>query len=132
MQNIMTRKETIDRYIDSFLKGRSQNAIDRFRSKAEHLQYASIMQWRRRMRKMENTPKSTREILETLRRAVSLIENAPEISDTDLQAIEAELDTLRRAAAECHERTRTRRISELEEQQRRINEQLEQLKGNGF
>lgn len=126
----MTRKETIDRYIESFLKGRSESAKERFRAKAEHLQYASIMQWRRRLRKLENTPKSTKEIMETLRRASALIENAPEISEADMQAIDAELDTLRRAVDTCYERTRTRRINELEEQQRRINEQLEQLKGS--
>lgn len=126
----MTKRETIDKYMDAFLKGRSQATAEKFRAKAEHLQYASIMQWRRRLRKLENTPKSTKEIMETLRRATSLIENAPEISDTDMQTIDHEIGNLRQALATCYERTRTRRISELEAQQRRINEQLELLKGS--
>ena len=86
----MSQKETIEKYIDAFLKGRSQSAVDKFKAKAEKLQYASIMQWRRRMRKLENTPKGTKEILDTLHRAQTLIENAP-ITDSDLHAIQAEL-----------------------------------------
>lgn len=123
----MSQKETIEKYIDAFLKGRSQSAVDKFKAKAEKLQYASIMQWRRRMRKLENTPKGTKEILDTLHRAQTLIENAS-ITDSDMNAIQAELTVLDSTLSQCYEKARNQRINELEEQKRRISEQLELLK----
>lgn len=124
----MTRKETIDKYISAFLKGRSQEAIEKFKAKAEHLQYASIMQWRRRVSKLENTPKSTKEILETLSKADALIVNAPEISDEDMEAISAGIQSLHSTLQSYFERQRQRRINELEAQQRSISEKLAQLR----
>lgn len=124
----MTRKETIEKYIDTFLKGRSQAAIDKFKEKEEALQYASIMQWRRRMKKAENTPKSTREILDTLHKADIMIANAPDISAEDTQEIKHLLDKLNVTLTDSFNRARERRISELEAQQHKIAEQLEQLR----
>ena len=124
----MTRKETIDKYIDAFLKGRSQTAIDKFKEKAEALQYASIMQWRRRMKKVENTPKSTRDVLDILHKADALIANAPSITNQDVQDIKQALDKLQNTLTDSFNRARERRISELEAQQNLIAEQLEQLR----
>ncbi|MCM1004762.1 MAG: hypothetical protein NC402_00510 [Prevotella sp.] len=124
----MTRKETIDKYIDAFLKGRSQAVIEKFKEKEEALQYASIMQWRRRMKKIENTPKSIRDVLELLRKANSMIDNTQEMSTPDMQAVNEELDKIRNSVAQCYDRTRANRIKELEAQQQQIAEQLANLR----
>ncbi|MCM1318949.1 MAG: hypothetical protein NC217_01035 [Muribaculaceae bacterium] len=124
----MTRRETIDKYVDAFLKGRSQSAIDKFMDKAEALQYASIMQWRRRMKKAENTPKSTREVLDILHKADALIANAQELNTQDVQDINSALDKLHNTLNDSFNRSRERRISELEAQQNQIAAQLEQLR----
>lgn len=124
----MTRKETVEKYIDAFLKGRSQSAVDKFMSKAEHLQYASIMQWRRRMQKVENTPKSTRDILELLHKAEALLGNAPDMTTDDRQTIDTALAGLHSALDAAYERARARRIQELEAKKQEIAAQLEQLR----
>lgn len=124
----MTRKETIDKYIDAFLKGRSQNAADKFRAKAEHLQYASIMQWRRRRNKEENTPKSIKDIVELLRKAAALVNNAPDITAEDKVTIESEVEELRNTLESAYRNARSRRIDELEAQQQQIAARLEQLR----
>lgn len=124
----MTRKETIDKYVDAFLKGRSQSAIDKFKAKAEELQYASIMQWRRRMKKIENTPKSTRDVLDMLHKVESLISNMQEITKSDLASVNDALNKVHDTLSESYNRSRQRCISELEAQQQEIAARLEQLR----
>lgn len=126
----MKREDTIKKYIDAFLKGRSEEKKNKFKAKPLNLQYASIMQWRRNIAKRENTPKSTKEILDTLRKANSLIENSPSIEDEYRQAIEMELDSIRHTLDDYCEKQRQRRIDELEARQRDINAQLQQLRNN--
>lgn len=125
----MSKQDTVNRYMDAFLKGRSEESKAKFRAKDVNLQYASIMQWRRKMRKEENTPKSTKEIIETLRRACALITNAPSISEEDSRAIEGELYVLEACLNEYNERQRQRLISELEQKSRMIAEELDKLRG---
>lgn len=124
----MGKQETVDKYMDAFLKGRSCSVIEKFKAKPLHLQYASIIQWRRRLSKQENTPKNTKEILEALRKVNALIINAPEISNEDIDAIKSELDGLHDTLRKYFEQQRRRRIDELEAQQRSISEQLELLR----
>lgn len=75
----MSRQDTVNKYIDQFLKGRGPESCERFRSKSLDKQYSSIMQWRRKLRREESTPKSTREIIDALRRVNALVGNAPEM-----------------------------------------------------
>lgn len=125
----MSKQDTVNKYIDAFLRGRSEESKAKFRAKDLHLQYASIMQWRRKIRKEENTPKSTKEILDSLKRIASLIANAPSISDEDSRAIEAELDALKTNLREYNERQRQRIIDELEQKSRMIALELNKLRG---
>lgn len=126
----MTRQETIEKYAAAFLKGKSDEAIEKFNAKEDNLKYASIMQWRRRMKKIENTPKSTRDILETLHKVAALIDNAPHIPDSDISDINAELDKLHGVLASYHERQKAKQIDELEARSREIAMQLEQLRNS--
>lgn len=124
----MTRSETIGKYIDAFLKGKTPQAKEKFMAKPEHLQYASIMQWRSRMRKLENTPKSILDITELIKKLNTMIANATDMSQENVQAINLELDTLRTTLAESCERARLRSIKELESQQEQISARLAQLR----
>ena len=81
----MSRQDTVNKYIDQFLKGRGPESCERFRSKSLDKQYSSIMQWRRKLRREESTPKSTREIIDALRRVNALVGNAPEMGGRGLQ-----------------------------------------------
>lgn len=124
----MSKQDTVNKYIDAFLKGRSEEAKVKFRSKEVSLQYASIMQWRRKMRKEENTPKSTKEILEALHHVGNLIANAPTISDDDFSAIEGELQALKSSLDDYRIRQRKRLIDELEQKSRIIAAELDKLR----
>lgn len=126
----MSRQDTVNKYIDAFLKGRGPEACERFRSKDLNKQYSSIMQWRRKVRILESTPKSTREIIDVLKRTAQLISNAPEMTEQDASAINQELDRLRDTLQSTLDKHRQEKIRLLEEESRRIASQLQQLKSS--
>ncbi|MBD5231459.1 MAG: hypothetical protein HDS66_04810 [Bacteroidales bacterium] len=130
MRTKNTSKEaTVAQYIDEFLKGRSPQSCEEFRSRSIDRQYSSIIQWRRSKRIKESTPQSTAEIIDTLASVSRMIANAPEISDADRQSISDRLNSLHQQLDEYMERQRTRRIEELEQESRRISERLQELRG---
>lgn len=126
----MSRQDTVNKYIDAFLKDRGPEACEKFRSKDLDKQYSSIMQWRRKMRIIENTPKSVRDISELLKKASQLIVNAPEITEEDVATVEADLEALRTTLHNTLEKHRREKIRALEEESRRIASQLEKLRQN--
>ena len=125
----MSRQDTVNKYIDQFLKGRGPESCERFRSKSLDKQYSSIMQWRRKLRREDSTPKSTREIIDALRRVNALVGNAPEMGEEDYNAIMAEVDTLLATVDDTVSRHREQKIRQLEEQSRLIAGELEKLRG---
>lgn len=124
-----SREATVAQYIDEFLKGRSQRACEEFRNRPLERQYSSIIQWRRSRRIKESTPQSTTDILDVLGKVSMMIANAPSISDDDCKSISAQLDSLRQQLDEYMTRQRSRCIEELEEESRRINARLQELRG---
>ena len=87
------------------------------------------MQWRRKLRKEQNTPKSTKEIIETLRHAGQLIANAPQIPDDNAREIRRQIEELTPVLDQYMERQRERQIRELEARQQELNAQLAALRG---
>lgn len=126
----MSRQDTVNKYIDAFLKGRGPEACEKFRAKDLSKQYSSIMQWRRKMRIIESTPKSTRDIIEALKRTAQMISNAPEMTEQDAATINNELQALHSTLDQTLDKHRQEKIRLLEEESRRIASQLQQLKSS--
>lgn len=124
-----SREATVAKHIDEFLKGRSPKAREEFLSRSLDRQYSSIIQWRRARRIKESTPQSTAEILDTVSRLADMIANAPEISEADSREISERIGALQGRLNAYMEEQKLRRIRALEEESRRINERLSELRG---
>mgnify|MGYP006342328151 CR=1 FL=1 len=62
----MGKAETVAKYIDEFLKGRSPEMVAKFKSRDVEKQYFSIMQWKRKQRIESMTPKNADVIINAL------------------------------------------------------------------
>lgn len=116
-------------YIDEFLKDRPRGAREEFRSRTIERQYSSIIQWRRNRRIRETTPRDCAEILDTLAKVRSMIENTREISEADCGNIHSSLNSISTTLDEYMRSQKARKIEELEQQSRRISEELQELRG---
>lgn len=124
-----SREATVAKHIDEFLKGRTPKAREEFLSRSLDRQYSSIIQWRRAKRIKERTPQSTEEILETISRLAEMIANAPEISESDSRDISERIGALQGKLTDYMEAQKLRSIQALEEESRRINARLSELRG---
>lgn len=125
----MGKAETVAKYIDEYLSGKSPHVADKFRAKDVNKQYSSIMAWRRKMRQEESTPESADVIIENLKRVSTLISNAPSMSDDEIEHLYEQLRLLRNQLDQYKESQRARRISELEQRQQEIARELLILRG---
>lgn len=126
----MGKADTVAQYIDEFLKGKSEEAQERFRAKDITKQYGSIMQWRSKLRKSQQPLSPGAELLADLRNAKSKISKAPNLTAQETRLIYSEIDALRHALAVYEEEQKTRRIKELEAQKEAIAAELQRLRGN--
>ena len=124
----MSKLDTVNKYKEEFLEGKSAEKVARFLEKDVDKQYASIMQWRLKQRRAQNTPKSTKDIVEGLRKMNAMIQNAPELTNQDVQAIADELTTLNDTLNNYAVRQRERMIQELEAQRRQLDARLAALR----
>lgn len=124
----MGKQETVSKYIDAFLKGRTKESADKFRAKDVNKQYSSIMQWRRKLRKQQETPQNVHDITEGLKKIRTLISNAPQLCEDDIQLIRHELAAIENELSETIKIQRLRKIEELESQQEAIRRELEELR----
>lgn len=124
----MDKAQTVAKYKDEYLKDMSPARIEKFNAKAVHLQYASLMQWRRKMKKEQSTPQSAKELLAALQRVGELIDNSPELNEANYKDVNASIESLRGRLEAQQERQKARRIAQLEEQRQQIERELQGLK----
>lgn len=125
----MGKAETVAKYIEEFLREKKPEFAEKFRNKDVNKQYASIMGWRRKLKHIEETPKSNDDILAQIQQAKSLIMNASEISAQEAKLIGEQIAELQNALAYSLEQQRIRTIQDLERKQQEIARQLQILKG---
>ena len=114
----MTRQETVEKYQDAFLEGRTDEQRAQFQAKDVNKQYASIKQWMRKRNLKEPVATDSGKltaILKLVRSAHKSIEKTSSLSDKDLERIQAELDTVKELLNTYDERVRkVARRKELE------------------
>lgn len=126
----MGKADTVARFIDEFLKGKSEEAQQRFREKEIDKQYSSIMQWRSKSRRSQQPVSPGNEILNELRGVKNKISKAPLINSQECRLIYSEIEALRNTLSIYEEEQKMRRIRELEAQKEAIAAELQRLRGN--
>lgn len=126
----MGKSETVARYIDEYLKGKSEEAQERFRSKEINKQYCSIMQWRSKQRRSQQPQAPGAELLSELKTVKVKLQKAPVLTGAECRMLYAEIDSLKQALAIYEEEQKQRRIRELEAQREAIARELQSLRGN--
>lgn len=126
----MGKADTVARYIDDYLKGKSEETQERFRSKDINKQYCSIMQWRSKLRRSQQPQAPGAELLSDLRAVKTKLSKAPQLTTQECRMLYAEIDALRQALAIYEEEQKQRRIHELEAQREAIAAELQRLRGN--
>lgn len=126
----MGKADTVARYIDDYLKGKSDEVQERFRSKDINKQYCSIMQWRSKLRRSQQPPTPGAELLADLRSVKAKMPKAAHLSAQECKLLYAEIDALRQTLAIYEEEQKQRRIHELEAQREAIAAELQRLRGN--
>ncbi|MBD5212226.1 MAG: hypothetical protein HDS74_07025 [Bacteroidales bacterium] len=122
-----TKKETVERLSPLYLRGKSQEMIDRFRAKSLEHQYISLKNWESRMRKKnvkENSMEAISLSIENLRKAFKAASN---LSSEDISELHASIDSLHSDLNDAQEKIRIAMITDLERQQEEIRKKLEEL-----
>ncbi|MBD5221517.1 MAG: hypothetical protein HDS70_04010 [Bacteroidales bacterium] len=122
-----TKKETVERLSPLYLRGKSQEMIDRFRAKSLEHQYISLKNWESRMRKKnvkENSMEAISLSIENLRKA---FKSASNLSSEDISELHASIDSLHSDLNDAQEKIRIAMITDLERQQEEIRKKLEEL-----
>lgn len=125
----MSKEETVARYIDEFLKGRSPKMVEKFRVKDVDKQYFSIMQWKRKQRLESIPPQDIDIIINNIKATKSSILNAKELTNEEVKKINILLEDIQKCLNEYISQQRVRKIQELEQKQSEIARQLQELRG---
>ncbi len=126
----MKKEETIEKYLDDFLAGKSDQERIEFLEKDLSRRYAAIMAWKRRREIKEATKLSgVDDILLLLGQAKRAIENAKTLTDTDLCKIDDAKDAISITIDKYRQIKTQKEIEILEKQQLEIQERLNRLKG---
>lgn len=113
----MTRQETVEKYKDAFLEGRTDEQRAQFQAKDVNKQYASIKQWMRKcnLKEPANDSGKLSAILKMVRTVHKTIEKTPTLSDKDLERIHNELNQVTELLNAYNDRVRkAARRKELE------------------
>lgn len=132
----MAKIDTVNKYIDEYLAGKSPEAAERFRAKDVSRQYQSIMTWRYNQRKRAaaataaapaavETPKSPAEMLRSVRRDM---ERRRDLTEEMLDELTAELDGFAEFVRQTRHRMRVAEIEMLETRREEIAERLKTLR----
>ncbi len=104
----MTRQETVEKYKDAFLEGRTDEQRAQFQAKDINKQYASIKQWMRKGNVKEPEKDSIKlpAILKMVRSIQKTIEQTPTLSDKDLERIHNEINLVSEVLNTYNDRVR--------------------------
>lgn len=125
----MKREDTINKYLERYLEGKSEEQREAFLSKDVNRQYSAIMAWKRRGELKKNGEGvSVAELLKHIKGIHGLISLVPSMSPQQATMLTDELDKVK-SAIENFEADRARReIDELEQRKRELDEKIAHLR----
>lgn len=124
----MKKSDTLNLYIDEFLEGKSEVAKEEFLSRSIDRQYASVMAWKQRKNAAKMKQISFQNVLNTLketRKSIPFLEN---LSSADINKLHKEIKNIENAINDYEKMRAEQEILQLESEQRRITEKLNQLR----
>ena len=129
----MSKQETINKYREEFLKGRSEAFMTKFNEKDEPRQYQSIMTWRynrRKGRKGSDAARSAATAAETPLQLVERLKHAiMKLQDTaELDEVGEQVKNLQALVADKRRRMMLQEIDNLENSRQEISRRLEMLR----
>lgn len=129
----MSKQETINKYREGFLKGRSEAFIAKFNEKDETRQYQSIMTWRYNRRKGQKGSDAARsaaiaaetplQLVERLKHAIMKLQDTAELDEVGEQ-----VKNLQALVADKRRRMMLQEIDNLENSRQEISRRLEMLR----
>lgn len=129
----MSKQETINKYREEFLKGRSEAFIAKFNEKDETRQYQSIMTWRYNRRKGQKGSDAARsaaiaaetplQLVERLKHAIMKLQDTAELDEVGEQ-----VKNLQTLVADKRRRMMLQEIDNLENSRQEISRRLEMLR----
>ena len=129
----MSKQETINKYREEFLKGRSEAFIAKFNEKDEPRQYQSIMTWRYNRRKGQKGSDAARSaaiaaetplhLVERLKHAIMKLQDTAELDEVGEQ-----VKNLQALVADKRRRMMLQEIDNLENSRQEISRRLEMLR----
>ncbi len=126
----LSKEETVNKFIGSFLAGKTAEYAAKFRERPLDSQYISIMNWRRKNNGVE-TP-ATRgavKVVNHLRRARNEMDRASGLTPAHIASVERELQSFQEYVADYRQNINNRRIAELELKRSELDRQIEALRG---
>lgn len=127
----MAKIDTINKYMEQYLAGKSEKAIQRFHEKDVDKQYQSIMTWRYNMRKRGvdiGDEREGKDIVEELRGVRRRIDRCRSLDEQLLDDVERELQSLIEYVQQTRRRLRVSEIERLENCRNEIEERLQALR----
>lgn len=128
----MSKQETINKYREEFLKGRSEAFIAKFNEKDEPRQYQSIMTWRYNRRKGRKDDSAARnaaaeetplQLMDRLKHAIMKLQDTAELDEVGEQ-----VQNLQALVADKRRRMMLQEIDNLENSRQEISRRLEMLR----
>ena len=129
----MSKQETINKYREEFLKGRSEAFIAKFNEKDEPRQYQSIMTWRYNRRKGQKGSDAARsaaiaaetplQLMDRLKHAIMKLQDTAELDEVGEQ-----VQNLQALVADKRRRMMLQEIDNLENSRQEISRRLELLR----
>lgn len=125
----MKREETINKYLEKYLEGKSEQQRAEFMAKDTNKQYSAIMAWKRRSSLKKAVEGITAaEVLKHIKTLPTLISMVDILSAQQIQTLLGELDKVR-AKLENYEADRARReIEELEKRKQELDRKIARLR----
>lgn len=122
------RQDTVNKYLEAYLEGKSQAKREEFLSKPFDKQYACIMAWKNRYGNVaKKLGVSPADVIKHTRSIAELIEMAENFSDKELKKMHEALDAAKEKLNGYQEIVKKRKLRELERERENIQRQIDAL-----
>ncbi len=126
----MGKLETIKQHTPAYLKGRSPEAIAKFKAKSLEKQYSAIMAWRHQQKIKASRLASPMSIVDSMKSASKLLDKFELISAEDLNVIEKSISDLLTQVHERHADLKNAEMRKLMAEKEAIETRLRELNEN--
>ena len=124
-----SKADTIQKYLDEYLKGKPEEKIREFHEKPLARQYAAIMAWKRRNEEREKGKGlSAADVIKHAVGLKTLIELTDNFNEKDMQKMREALDAARESLDNFHRMRKERELRQLEREQQELQERINRLR----